>query len=448
MAEVTALRNNVMGYPIYGLPYASVFPILDADGDPVTGAAALDSEISLNGDTAADCTNEATEIATSTGSYYLVHTAAEMTTDVALVQVKTSTSGAKTTVLALYPRKLPAVSSGTATAGAAGTITLQSSGAVARDDHWNGCVIYISSGTGSGQCRMITDYVGSTRVANVTPNWATNPSSDSVYTIYATEVSVATFTAKGADGLNLLSTDAQDLSATLDVNAKKLGGATPNNLSSTTVDSTITANALLIAIAGYIDTEVAAIKAKTDNLPSDPADASDIAASFASVSSTLSTIAGYIDTEVAAIKAKTDNLPADPADASDIAASFASVASTLSTIAGYIDTEVAAIKAKTDNLPSDPADESLIIAATDALAVSIAALPAAVGARQITEGYRANGAAPTNDQAVSELLGHLGEADIVGTTKTIKKFDHSTSAATFTLTVDGNGDVTAITRAT
>lgn len=108
--------------------------------------------------------------------------------------------------------------------------------------------------------------------------------------------------------------------------------------------------ATLTTIAGYIDTEVAAIKAKTDNLPSDPADASDIAASFSTVNSTLSTIAGYIDTEVAAIKAKTDNLPSDPADASDIAASFSTVNTKLDTIDDFLDTEVAAIKAKTDSL--------------------------------------------------------------------------------------------------
>jgi len=137
-------------------------------------------------------------------------------------------------------------------------------------------------------------------------------------------------------------------------------------------------------LATYVDTEVAAIKAKTDNLPTDPADASDIAASFATVNATLATIAGYIDTEVAAIKAKTDNLPIDPADASDIAASFSTltglintltsyvdtlpsdpadasdisasfvtVNNTLATIAGYVDTEVAAIKAKTDLIPAD-----------------------------------------------------------------------------------------------
>lgn len=96
-------------------------------------------------------------------------------------------------------------------------------------------------------------------------------------------------------------------------------------------------------------TEIADIKAKTDNLPSDPADES-------SIQATLATIAAFIDTEVAAIKAKTDNLPSDPADESSIQA-------TLATIAAFIDTEVAAIKAKTDNLPSDPADESSIQAA-------------------------------------------------------------------------------------
>lgn len=61
-------------------------------------------------------------------------------------------------------------------------------------------------------------------------------------------------------------------------------------------------------ILAAVDTEIAAIKAKTDALPSDPADASDIAASFSTISTTLATIAAYIDTEVAAIKVKTDRL--------------------------------------------------------------------------------------------------------------------------------------------
>lgn len=64
----------------------------------------------------------------------------------------------------------------------------------------------------------------------------------------------------------------------------------------------------------------------------------------------------------------------------------------------------------------------------------------------ITEAYRANGAAPTEAQFMSEVLAHLGEAVISGTTKTIKKLDHSTTAETFTL--DSATTPAAITRAT
>ena len=78
-----------------------VFPILDADGDPVSGAAGLDSEVSIDGGAFADCTNEAVEIGTS-GIYYLDLTADETNGDVICVQVKTTTSGAKTTVLVFY----------------------------------------------------------------------------------------------------------------------------------------------------------------------------------------------------------------------------------------------------------------------------------------------------------------------------------------------------------
>ena len=78
-----------------------VFPILDADGDPVSGAADLDSERSLDGGAFADCSNEATEIGSS-GIYYLDLAVGETNGDVVCIQVKTSTSGAKTTVLVFY----------------------------------------------------------------------------------------------------------------------------------------------------------------------------------------------------------------------------------------------------------------------------------------------------------------------------------------------------------
>ena len=121
-----------------------------------------------------------------------------------------------------------------------------------------------------------------------------------------------------------------------------------------------------------------AVKAKTDALPTDPADASDIAASFATVNGTLSTISGYVDTEVAAIKAKTDNLPTDPASASSIAASFTNTNSKIDAVDDYVDTEVAAIKAKTDQLTFTggkvDANATLAIAPTDLNAIADALL--------------------------------------------------------------------------
>ena len=108
----------------------------------------------------------------------------------------------------------------------------------------------------------------------------------------------------------------------------------------------------IAAILAAVDTEVAAIKAKTDNLPAAPADDTSIDTQLATIAGYLDTeiaaILAAVDTEVAAIKAKTDNLPAAPADDT-------SIDTQLGTIAGYLDTEVAAIKAKTDNLPAAPA---------------------------------------------------------------------------------------------
>ena len=79
-----------------------VFPIYDADGDLVSAAAGLDSERSIDQATFADTTNEAAEIATSSGIYSLAPTQAELNGDEIAFITKTSTGGAKTAVNVLY----------------------------------------------------------------------------------------------------------------------------------------------------------------------------------------------------------------------------------------------------------------------------------------------------------------------------------------------------------
>lgn len=78
-------------------------------------------------------------------------------------------------------------------------------------------------------------------------------------------------------------------------------------------------------VSGRIDASVGAMAA---NVMTAAAAASDLTTELQSglaTAANLATLAGYVDTEVAAIKAKTDNLPSDPADASVIAAAFAAL---------------------------------------------------------------------------------------------------------------------------
>lgn len=90
--------------PQKNVAFRVYFPILDNDGDPVSAASALDSEVSKDGAAFADATSEATEIGTS-GIYYLDLTNTEMNADCVVVQVKTSTTDAKTVVLVFYPQE-------------------------------------------------------------------------------------------------------------------------------------------------------------------------------------------------------------------------------------------------------------------------------------------------------------------------------------------------------
>jgi hypothetical protein len=84
---------------------------------------------------------------------------------------------------------------GTAQAGSSTTITLES-GASAVDDTYNTMSVYITSGTGNGQLRAITDYNGTTKVATVA-TWTTNPDTTSVYEVMPS-VSITTLEGSSA----------------------------------------------------------------------------------------------------------------------------------------------------------------------------------------------------------------------------------------------------------
>jgi hypothetical protein len=140
-------------------------------------------------------------------------------------------------------------------------------------------------------------------------------------------------------------------------------------------------------------------------------------------------IAAYLDTEIAAIKAKTDNLPADPADASDIASSFTTVNTKLDTIDDFLDTEIAAIKAKTDNLPAAPAATGDIPSAST--------VAAAVVAEAIETGY-------TLKQSMRLMLAALAGKLSGAATTTVTIRDATDTKNRITATVDTDGNRTAV----
>lgn len=84
-------------------------------------------------------------------------------------------------------RSYPDILTGLAQGGAPTTITLAAAQPDfvlhAVDDTYNGKLIRITVGTGAGQARQITDYVGSSRLATVAPGWSVQPDPTSQYAI-------------------------------------------------------------------------------------------------------------------------------------------------------------------------------------------------------------------------------------------------------------------------
>lgn len=194
---------------------------------------------------------------------------------------------------------------GTAQAGAAGSITLES-GASSIDNFYRFALLAITSGTGAGQSRMVVGYTGSSKVATVGNNWYVNPDATSVYTILPWG----------------------------SVDVRSWRGGTPNALVSGRMDSSVgamatnslTAAALAADAVSEIGDEVAAelatydgptaaeLTAEINDVQTDIAaltdiDAAGVRTALGMSAANLDTQLSDIDTVVDAIKAKTDNLP-------------------------------------------------------------------------------------------------------------------------------------------
>lgn len=258
---------------------------------------------------------------------------------------------------------------GIAAGGAAATITLNAT-ASATNSVYVGQIVALVGGTGADQTGMITGYVGATKVATVTPAWATVPDTTTVYKVLPTGLSYGAggtvASVSGAvgsiatGGISTASFAAGAINAAA-IATDAIGAAELATDSVTEIVTAVWANATrtLSANTNLNDLSAAGIRAA-------------VGMASANLDTQLTAIDDFIDTEVAAIKAKTDQLTFTVTNQVDVnvltmgsnvmtAASAAADLTTelqsglatsaaLATLAGYVDTEVAAIKAVTDKL--------------------------------------------------------------------------------------------------
>jgi hypothetical protein len=188
-----SISHASLPYPVKNARYTVLIDYLDADGDP-TDPVTPDTEISIDNGAFADCAEEITLASGTRGAGMITLTGAEMDCSAAMIWAGSS-SGPKAMLRKLSPRLLPILFSGTAGAGAAGSLTLP---ATAPFLDLTGCIVRTTGGTGGGgagginnQARVVTAYDVTTRVATVVPNWETNPDATTTFDILITEMAAA-----------------------------------------------------------------------------------------------------------------------------------------------------------------------------------------------------------------------------------------------------------------
>lgn len=220
------------------------------------------------------------------------------------------------------------------------------------------------------------------------------------------------------------------------------------------------AGASVSADVAAVKAETALIVADTNELQTDWANGGrldvilDARASQASVDAiredtgttlpaTLSAIAGYLDTEIAAILQDTGTdipalIAAIPSAAGNAAAVRAELATELARIDAAISTRLAAAGyTAPDNVSiaailADTGTDGVVVADKTGFRLSAAGVNDVLRTA-LTEGYAADGAAPTLEQFAFMVWSLLAERSIAGTTLTARRLDGSTSAMTFTL---------------
>lgn len=248
---------------------------------------------------------------------------------------------------------LSSLATGTAQAGAAGSITL-AAGAGGATDLYKGARIATTGGTGVGQSRMITAFNDTTKVASVAPNWVTNPDATTTYEIQAADSSLGTIQ---NDPQSV--TDLKDFSdAGYDPATNKVQGVVLVDTTTTNTDMVGTNSAALASVCtearlseldaatgGKAANQIDLIKTDTAAILTDTAEIGTAGAGLTDLGGMSTTMKGQVNTEVDS--ALDTAIPGTPT--ADSINERVKAIDDLTQAAGSGD--LAAIKTKTDNQP-------------------------------------------------------------------------------------------------
>jgi hypothetical protein len=149
---------------------------------------------------------------------------------------------------------------------------------------------------------------------------------------------------------------------------------------------------------------------------------------------------GRLDLIIDAILADTNELQTNQGNW--VTATGFATAAALATHDGKLDT----VDSNVDAILADTGTDGVVVASISDGAIGAAAVADMFSTATVAEAYAADGAAGTVAQLLYEILQSVSEFAISGTTKTVRKRDGSTTAATYTL--DDANTPTSITRAT
>lgn len=385
-----------------------VYPIVDVNGDTVTSAGGLDTEIDAWADGSApdgfaDASNEATEIG-STGMYYLSLTQSEMNNDYLIVTTSTTTTDAKSQHILI--RTLIGDPLNIATTDDGGTIDV-TGGAIDEVAALTGhtaqtgdSYAIVNSGTyGNSALKTLVDdvvtHTGTTIPGMITTNSGTLNTIESkidtiddyvdteVAAIFADTDELQTNQGNWATATGFSTHSAADVwsvaTRVLTANTN-LNDPTASSIADAVWNETLSEHLGAGSTGETLNAAGAAGDPWTTTLPGAygagsagflvgstiPGMITTNGASLTAMDTKIETIDDYVDTEIAAILEDTGTtlpaslvtIQADLDSPNQYKADVSGVATAVNL--ATVDTVVDAIKAKTDNLPADPADASVV----------------------------------------------------------------------------------------